>query len=404
MYIVFDIEGNGLLNTISTIHCLAYSIVDKDLKIVNKGVYTKKAEIINFFNTHRNDTFVGHNIIKFDIPVLKKLFKISTPLNMIDTLGLSWYLFPENQKHGLEYWGNYFKFPKVQIEDWNNLSLQEYISRCEQDVLINHILFKNCYQYLQKIYDSDTSHILSYLNFKLDCLREQEESKIPLDIHLCQSTLESLQTIMKDKILKLSKAMPEDLGKITKKKPAKLYKENKSLTARGIQWFEDLKTLNLPKDTEVIRELPNPSSYQQLKEWLFRLGWKPTTFKDSTTGEKVPQISLPFQGGLCPSIKSLYPVFPILKELDELFVIRHRIGILEGFIDNRSDFYANALGFTNTLRLKHSKPIVNLPKISKPYGKEIRSCLVIPNDKYIMCGADLSSLEDSTKQHFIYFF
>jgi DNA polymerase I-like protein with 3'-5' exonuclease and polymerase domains len=45
--------------------------------------------------------------------------------------------------------------------------------------------------------------------------------------------------------------------------------------------------------------------------------------------------------------------------------------------------------------------LVNLPGVDKPWGKEIRGCLVAP-EGYTTCGADMVSLESTTKKHFIY--
>jgi DNA polymerase I-like protein with 3'-5' exonuclease and polymerase domains len=61
---------------------------------------------------------------------------------------------------------------------------------------------------------------------------------------------------------------------------------------------------------------------------------------------------------------------------------------------------ATIAGFTNTLRFRHAKPLVNLPSVDKPYGKEIRGCLVAP-EGYTLCGADMTSLEDTTKRHYM---
>ncbi|MFN8996170.1 MAG: DNA polymerase, partial [Pseudomonadota bacterium] len=85
-----------------------------------------------------------------------------------------------------------------------------------------------------------------------------------------------------------------------------------------------------------------------------------------------------------------------------LFVINHRISILEGFLENEGDGFleADIQGLTNTLRFKH-KVIVNLPGVDKPYGKEIRGCL-IARDGYELCGSDMNSLEDMTKRHYIF--
>jgi hypothetical protein len=65
---------------------------------------------------------------------------------------------------------------------------------------------------------------------------------------------------------------------------------------------------------------------------------------------------------------------------------------------------ATAHGFTNTLRLQHSKPVVNLPGVDKYYGDKVRGALTVPNDNYTMIGSDISGLEDNTKMHWMYFF
>jgi DNA polymerase I-like protein with 3'-5' exonuclease and polymerase domains len=77
------------------------------------------------------------------------------------------------------------------------------------------------------------------------------------------------------------------------------------------------------------------------------------------------------------------------------------LGIVKAFLSaNRNGYIvAGASGLTNTLRLKHSNPIVNLPGVDKPYGSEIRSLLVSGNQQFI--GADMVSLEDNTKRHYM---
>ena len=46
------------------------------------------------------------------------------------------------------------------------------------------------------------------------------------------------------------------------------------------------------------------------------------------------------------------------------------------------------------------KPLVNLPGVDKPWGKEIRGCLIAP-EGYTLCGSDMVSLEDTTKRHYM---
>jgi hypothetical protein len=54
-----------------------------------------------------------------------------------------------------------------------------------------------------------------------------------------------------------------------------------------------------------------------------------------------------------------------------------------------------------TWRVKHGKPIVNLPANNSQHGELVRSCLIAPEGK-VLVNADLSSLEDKTKQCCIY--
>ena len=71
-------------------------------------------------------------------------------------------------------------------------------------------------------------------------------------------------------------------------------------------------------------------------------------------------------------------------------------------VDSERDGYvqASVAGFTNTLRFRHARPLVNLPSVDKPYGEEIRGCLTAP-EGYTLCGADMTSLEDTTKRHYM---
>ena len=83
------------------------------------------------------DVLVGHNIIRYDIPTVERILGVQVKAKLVDTLMLSWYLFPNRLMHGLEDWGEEFGVPKPKITDWDNLSTEEYIHRCEEDVKIN---------------------------------------------------------------------------------------------------------------------------------------------------------------------------------------------------------------------------------------------------------------------------
>lgn len=404
MRIVFDTETDGLLDSVSKIHCLSYRIIDTK----EKKTLTNTQDIFNFFSFLKSsDVIIGHNIIRYDLPVLDKLISnFSCDAQIIDTLGLSWYLYPDRKKHGLELWGEDLGVAKPEIKDWKNLTIAEYQNRCEKDVEINTLLFDKEHSYLNLMYDLDgMTRLIGYCNFKLECLKDQEEDGIKLDVYLAEKTRADLEFYINEKIDILANKMPKV---VLKEQPSVMYKKDGSLSVNGQKWLDTLMANKLPVDTKVIYKNGNPGSTTQLKSWLFELGWEPVTFKLSkNTGENVPQISLAFGGGLCDSVKDLYTVEPALKELEGLYVAQHRLGLIKSFIENKDDndtVYPTAHGFTNTMRLQHSKPIVNLPGVFKEYGKEIRGCLTVPSEDYIMCGSDISGLEDKTKCHYIYFF
>lgn len=407
-YRIFDIETDGLLDEVSKIHCLSYrDYSDKEISEIK--TVTDYTEIFNLFKD--DVVWVGHNIIRYDLIVLEKLLGLSLEgIQTVDTLGLSWYLYNDRLLHGLESWGEDFGVPKPKVEDWKNLSIEEYINRCEEDVKINFNLFLIQMEYLYHLYDSDEKGInslIKYVNFKMDCLKDQEELGIPLDIETTKKNLQLITEEFDSRTKALSNAMPKSLGKIVRKKPKQMFRKDGTLSALGESWIDYLERNNLPTDSEEIREEPNPGSPVQIKEWLDILGWVPQLYKTSkNTGLDVPQVSLPWGQGLCPSVKDLYSIEPELENLDGYYRARHRRGILESFLEMERDgkVYSKAHGLTNTLRLTHSRPIVNLPKVSVFFGKEIRECLTVPNKNYEMVGCDISSLEDNTKQHYIYYY
>lgn len=427
IHVVLDIETDGLIDEVTLIHCLCYSIVEivsqGVWKVISKGTITDYEEM-KVFLMQENLVIIGHNIIRYDIPVVRKILGIEPTAKLIDTLGLSWYLYPTEintkgemkvrKKHGLEVWGEYFGIEKPKIEDWVNQSLNDYINRCQRDVDINVMLWFKEIDYLQRIYaNMGVDRIIGYLSFKLDCAREQEEVKWKLNVPLCEETLVKLEADRSERFEKLANAMPKVINYKVFSRPKELFKKDGTLSVRGQAWMNLLEESMLdPNWTDDIQipigeERGNPNSPEQMKNWLFSLGWKPITFdykKNKTTGttRAIPQINN--DDGVCPSVQLLYEQEPVLGELDTLTVITHRVGILKGFLKNRDkdDFVkAEINGFTNTLRFQHTT-IVNLPTIHKPYGKEIRGSLMIPDAEHVLCGSDMSSLEDNTKRHYMW--
>jgi hypothetical protein len=413
-YVIFDIETDGLLDTLTTFHCLVAHTYENN-QLLGETVITNPWELANFLEWQT--LLVGHNVKRYDFPAIEKLTGYTHKGAVIDTLALSWYLYPERKEHGLESWGEEIGIAKPVIEDWNNQSTEDYIHRCKTDVIINTVLFGNFVAYLQDIYlDKDYHRLMAYLTWKLDCAAEQEANPLSIDRTYCKETLEKLHTLVDERKASLSAAMPKVEKWSPKKKPSKMFTVKGELTKAGIAWLELLSDNDLEADFDgeisILKstEEPNPTSTAQLKSWLFNLGWVPTYYKHTVNSKgefnRVPQIQLEDKK-LCPGIIILIENNPELESLKGLFMLQHRIGVLNGFLecsDEQGKMQAQIAGFTNTLRFKHKKPVANLPSVDKPYGKEIRGAIIASDDNHLFCGSDMSSLEDTTKQHYMYFY
>ncbi len=414
-YTIFDIEGNGLLDTITEIWTFSYAIFD-GVNLLASGTLTDPEEIKSF--VLKQEILVGHKIIEYDVPAMEKVLGIKITARLIDTLAISYYHYPvKGFVHGLAAWGERFGFPKPVIDEkewagplegetWEQF-IAKMTNRCESDIEINRRLFHFQMEYTLEIYYDNFDNVMrlfGYLSYKMDCLKDQEAEKIKLDTRLAEKSMLDLEFVIDEKISNLAKHMPRV---VEKTQPKVMYKQNGELSSHGAKWKALLKLKGLPEDSTEITKMGSPTSPKQLKDWLFDLGWIPETFKKNKDEKLIPQISLPFGGGLCPSVQDLFGQYEFLEELAGLYRARHRFGLFKSFLENKdeNDFiYSRAQGFTNTLRLQHAKPVANLPGVGKYYGKEVRGCLTVPDDSYIMCGSDISGLEDNTKQHYIYFY
>jgi len=170
--VVFDLEANGLLNDATRIHC----VVLHYLKDNHTETHNDESPGEGMSNPiHRAvqhlalaDVIVGHNIIGYDLPLLKKFYPFFDPSGIIvDTLLLSRLYHPNlfdidkrhNWKHmslqlygrhSLEAYGyrlNEYKGSFSKNTDWKEWS-QEMQDYCEQDVVVTTKLCKHFLPYL----------------------------------------------------------------------------------------------------------------------------------------------------------------------------------------------------------------------------------------------------------------
>ena len=405
MTTVFDIETDGLLDELTKIHVLSWSNDMGEVK------HTHDYDEMRYVLLN-SETLVGHNIIRFDIPAVESVLGIKVTARLVDTLALSWYLNHDRPKHGLEGYGVDYGVPKPVIDDWDSLTPEEYAHRCDEDVKINNRLWRDLDMKLNKLYQDpdDKWKLIDYLTFKLDCAREQEEMQWKLDVDKAQAAYEEITRLKEEKVDQLAEAMPRKVLTRVATPPKVMRKKDGELSSHGHKWVEICREHYQPvTSTKIVvktgEERGNPNSNDQVKDWLYSLGWKPRTWKflrDKKTGDerKIEQVRKGSE--LCQSVRELSSVDAAVDLLDGLTVLTHRAGILRSFIECHKDGWlqASVAGLTNTFRFKHFRPLVNLPSVDKPYGDVIRGCLTCP-DGYTLAGADMTSLEDTTKRHYM---
>ena len=188
--IVFDLETNGLLNDATRIHCVALHWGEDDrTEAFNDEPYGDGTLCIkedapmggNYSITTAlsylevADVLVGHNIVGFDIPIIKRLYPWFNPSGVIvDTLLLSRLYHPDlfdidktykkrkkvgfkeisdkklHGRHSLEAYGyrlNEAKGDFSKSTDWKTWS-QEMEDYCKQDVTVTTKLWKHFHPYL----------------------------------------------------------------------------------------------------------------------------------------------------------------------------------------------------------------------------------------------------------------
>jgi len=168
MTLIFDIETNGLLHDCTNIHCVGIYDTQTERSFVYNDEGSEEPISRAIAWLEEADEILGHNIIGYDIPVIKKLFPWFNPQGrVIDTLVLSrlyhadmlkvdkkrnWKHMPLQLygRHSLESYGyrlGEFKGSFGKTTDWKEWSqeMQDYMM---QDVKVTTKLWDHFRPYL----------------------------------------------------------------------------------------------------------------------------------------------------------------------------------------------------------------------------------------------------------------
>ena len=375
MKYVFDLESNGLYNDVSTVHCIVLKDIDS-----NKIIQVDVKEALKLLS--EAELIIGHNIIKYDIPVLKKLYGFETKAKVFDTLvatRLIWSDLTDSDmkrvhtinyprslvnRHSLKAWGIRLGNYKQQIDtDWSVFT-QEMLEYCIQDVEVTHTLYQKILG--QKIFSEslDLEHAVAHI------ISRQEIYGVLFDKEKATKLYAELSS-ERDTI---KQEMEETFKPITIKRVSE--KTGKPLKDKVVEF--------------------NPSSRRQIADRLkTKYNWKPVVF----TNDGLPKVDDTVLNSLD---------FPEAKLLARYFLLEKRIGMLaegkQAYLKLETKGRLHGTVNTNnavTGRATHMHPnLGQVPAVSVPYGKQFRELFTVPKNKSLV-GCDVSGLELRLLGHYI---
>lgn len=427
--LVFDIETDGLLDTVSKVHCL--NLFDRSsgraYRFTDHEFYQNKDGSVSTIPTKRDgalgdglkmlaqaDAVAGHNIIEYDLPALSIVYPgwegLKDGCNILDSRVMAELMYPTLKdkdfaatrkgtlprwfvekglvgRNSLKAWG--IRIGKTQKDDfdpkdfghtWSTIpfvmAMDDY---CAIDVKTNNDVFDH---FLAKGYSNSAfetemrvrSIIFRQVRygfaFNIDAARQLEQTLTQRHVEIA----ENLRSVFK---------------------PFWVRAETKTFVPK-----RDNKKLGYVADapvTKVKEVIFNPASRDHIANRLTSLfNWTPTEFTD---GGK-PKVDETILGSL---------PWPEAKMIADYLMLEKRLGQLcdgrDAWLkhvkeDGRIHGRVNTLG-TITTRMSHSKPnVAQVPASKSEYGEECRRLFGV-SPGAVLVGCDAEGLELRMLAHFM---
>ena len=382
---IIDIETDGLNPT--RIWLAACKDINSDFV---KVCFNREELLKTIANT---DVFIGHNILGFDLPCLKKLWDIDIDYRKVeDTLVLSTLFYPERKGgHSLEQWGIRLKNEKGKHTDWSKIS-SDMISYCIQDVKLTSQVYKHLLD-TEKDSFSDGSIELEHMIKHI--ITQQEKKGFYLDEKKTHILLSEIKSKSDEILLQVRQEVKPSVRLLREVTPR--YKKDGCLAATGLQ------SIDRPHETVggpfsmVSFEPFNLGSPKQIIARMERFGWKPVEFTEKGQA-KITQRNLETVSSTAPSS---------IRNLAKWKMLETRVKTMEGWLDAlSSDGRVHGKVFPMgavTGRMTHAEPnLANIVSSNKPYGAELRSCWTVENvDTHCLVGMDAKGLELRMLAHYM---
>ena len=305
----------------------------------------------------------GHNLIGYDLPVLKRLWGLSVaPERIVDTLVLSRLFDPSKSGgHSLRNWGNELGFPKGDHNDWSRLS-QEMIDYCIQDVAVTEAVHRRLTKDMTNFDQQsiDLEHKVQFVVY------QQEQNGWLLDQYKCMDLLATFKERMNEIEAELQEEFPPIVHERHSEKTGKRLKDRV--------------------------EVFNVGSRQQIAKRLSSLG---------VVFDKVTEKGNPIVDEAVLATIDL----PEARSVSEYLMLQKRYAQVHSWMEHvQDDGRVHGRVISNgavTGRMTHQSPnMAQVPAGHSLYGKECRSCWTIPEGKKLV-GFDASGLELRMLAHYM---
>lgn len=413
--LTFDIESDGLLDTVSKVHCM--SIFDG----VNMHVFTpdtiEKGVSLLQKALDSGEHICGHNIIGYDIPCLEKLypeiFHVSRKQRdyVEDTLVMARLIYSNIKdidyglykkgkilgkligSQSLKAWGYRLgelkgTYAEEHEDAWKSFN-EEMLEYNQQDVRVTQKLY-------DLLIDRVKHHVCTPAALELEhkaqwLMVKQEANGFPFDVKKAKE----LEKVLRERAAILDAQITAKAPRI----PDKVFipkRDNKRLGYKAgvpVQRYKDFNPNSRQQITWIITEY---YGYTPDNEDLFedgRLKMNEETFHYMANDENAPE-----------EVRKLAPI------IEEYLMVEKRLGQLadgkQAWLslvkpDGKIHGTVNPCGAVSG-RATHANPnVTQVPHNSSPYGKECRSLFGVP-DGWYQAGIDACGLELRCLAHFLY--
>ena len=314
------------------------------------------------------DTIIGHNLISFDAPVLRRCWNIGIrPAQATDTLVMSRLLNPSIEGgHSLKAWGERLNDSKIdfQVEDFDAGWTQEMEDYCIQDVALTARLYEHLVNEFDKWRNNGEKALQIEHDIQVICSR-MEKKGFKLDTDKAVDFEAQLTREMDDIEASLQEVFPPLVEQRWSAKTNKRLKDK-------IHVF-------------------NPASRKQIADRLQGLGVKFT--------KKTEKGNIIIDDAVLNTID-----LPEAKLLARYFLLQKRQGLVASWLKAEKNGRVHGRVITNgavTGRMTHQSPnMAQIPSVKSEYGDVCRGMWTVEEGRRLV-GADLSGIELRCLAHYM---